>query len=74
MMRYGNLDLQRWTEPSEEVLDEFKNRLGPSLDSFIGSLETILQQLGKLIEDNERSYSFPPLTPSKIVRYCSLAN
>jgi hypothetical protein len=73
LLREDHLDLQLWVQPSTELLKEFHNRLGTSLESFVHSFEGVFVELGKLVADNKaRSHSLPvPLSSYTIVRHCT---
>lgn len=62
-----NLDAMVWKEPSEELQSALESRLSSCSDSFIQSMERILQLFGKIVEDKS-----VPLNSNQIVGNASL--
>lgn len=60
-----NLDAMVWKRPSEELRSALEGRLSSCSDSFILSMDRILQLFGKIVEDKS-----VPLNVNQIVGSC----
>lgn len=57
-----NLDVMVWKKPSEELRSALEGRLSSCSDTFIQSMERILQLFGRIVEDKS-----VPLSANQIV-------
>lgn len=65
-----NLDAMVWKNPSEELRSALEGRLSSCSDSFIQSMDRILQLLGKLVEDKSVTLTAKQIVSTSRSRCC----